>query len=189
MLLETLEDLPPVRVPEGYTLRSFQEGDDAHWERVMQESFQRSADKTRFGAMMRSDPAFRPERVLFICRDGVPVATSSAWHMPQYGERMGHLHYVAVVPSETGRGLGLQISLACLHRMKEEERATAMLLTDDFRIPAIKTYLKLGFRPLMMHEGHRQRWPEVFERIDPGLIHRFAGIISGPLYDPGSPSE
>ena len=42
-----------------------------------------------------------------------------------------------------------------------------MLQTDDFRLPAIRMYLKLGFTPVYEVEGedHRARWSAVFERL------------------------
>jgi mycothiol synthase len=40
------------------------------------------------------------------------------------------------------------------------------LLTDDFRLPAIKTYLRLGFVPFLFEEGMEQRWREVLRRLE-----------------------
>ena len=62
-----------------------------------------------------------------------------------------------MLSSEGGRGLGFHVSLACTHIMAAEGRTSAVLQTDDFRLPAIKSYLRLGFAPLLMHENQRQR--------------------------------
>jgi L-alanine-DL-glutamate epimerase-like enolase superfamily enzyme len=144
MRLNALNALPRVSLPEGYTLRSYRPGDNEAWERIIYESFQ---SRFSFRESMRQDYAFRPERVLLIFHGGQAVSTASAWYRPQFGRHVGYLHMVGVLPSEAGRGLGLQLSQACLHRMRKEGRTAAVLETDDFRIAAIKTYLKLGFVP------------------------------------------
>ncbi len=39
------------------------------------------------------------------------------------------------------------------------------LCTDDWRLPAVKTYLNLGFEPEIIHESHPARWKAVFETL------------------------
>ena len=57
--------------------------------------------------------------------------------------------------------------------MAAEGRTWAVLQTDDFRIPAVKTYLKLGFEPLIVHENQPKRWKDVFSAIGrPELIDK-----------------
>jgi len=183
MLLEGLSDLPPVRLPDGYTIRTYLPGDASAWDVIISQSFRMECEG-RFERDMRTDSPFRPERVFFICRGEEPVATAAAWHRPQYGAEIGYLHMVGVLPSEAGMGLGLQVSLACLHRMKEEGRTACILHTDDYRIPAIKTYLKLGFRPLLIHEDQRQRWRDVLTKIGrPELAAEFAHVLDGPVQE------
>ncbi len=164
MRLPSLDALPPVQLPPAYTARHFRAGDDAAWDRVIDASFGEKAGRT-FSRLMEKDPAFRPERVWFIWYGDEPVATTSAWHKAEWGEGCGYVHYVGVVPAHSGKGLGIQVNLVALHHMVREGRRQAVLETDDFRLPAIKTYLKLGFRPLLVHENQRERWRSVFAQI------------------------
>jgi len=69
------------------------------------------------------------------------------------------------VPAHRGRRLGFWACLAALHRFAEEGREAALLLTDDFRLPAIRTYLRLGFRPVYTYESHMERWGKVFSEL------------------------
>ena len=39
------------------------------------------------------------------------------------------------------------------------------LKTDDFRIPAIKIYYRLGFLPWLFEEGMRERWTIVAKNL------------------------
>ncbi len=186
-----LRKLPPVRLPEGCALRSYRPGDDAHWVRIIAESFGEEADHISFEQRMRTDPAFRPERVFFITKDDDPVATASAYYKPTEDPAAGVLHYVGVLTEHHGRKLGYWVCLAALHRMAAEGRAAAWLSTDDFRAPAIKTYLNLGFLPLLVHENQRERWRRVLAGMGlTELLDAFGEILEGPVRPPPSyPSD
>lgn len=179
MLRPHLNNLPTIELPKGYTLRTFWEGDESAWDRITGEAFEVPEKEGYFERRMCSDEEYRPDRIFFICKDGEPVATASAWYRAQYGEDTGYLHMVAVLASERGKGLGYQASLACLHKMVEEKRTAAVLLTETFRVPAIKAYLRLGFEPHILLEEHKERWRNVFIHINrPELIEKFADIIT-----------
>jgi len=75
------------------------------------------------------------------------------------------LHMVGVAKKHTGKGLGFQVSLAALHQMAKEGSEFAVLQTDDFRLPAIKTYLKLGFKPVIVDENQIERWNAIFKQM------------------------
>jgi len=158
MYRPTLLELPSLEIPDGYTLRSFQAGDESYWEAIIDQSFKYESN---FQKEIISKEQYKPEKVLFICSEGIPVATATAWYQSIWGEHAGYLHMVGALPSHTGKGLGLQVSLAAMHEMRKEGRMTTVLNTDDFRIPAIKTYLKLGYRPLIIHENQGKRWEEI----------------------------
>ena len=64
-----------------------------------------------------------------------------------------------------GNGLGYQVSLAALHRMADEKKQRVILHTDDFRLPAIVIYLRLGFKPEIVHDSHELRWQKIYEAL------------------------
>jgi mycothiol synthase len=180
----TLAGLPPVQLPPGYSLRHWRPGDSAAWDAIYGAAFGNANPAGFFQRSLRVDGPFRPERVFFVCKGGIPVATASAWRSFKYGAAAGYLHYVAVLPSEGGKGLGLAASLAALHKMAEEGRAWAALQTDDHRLAAITQYLKLDFEPLPVAENQRARWRAIFTALaKPELSVRFAKLLDGPLYD------
>jgi len=41
-----------------------------------------------------------------------------------------------------------------------------VLDTDDFRLPAIRTYLGLGFMADVVEADHSNRWPAIFARLN-----------------------
>jgi len=163
-----LDDLPDITLPHGYSLRASREGDGRHWARIVRESFEDgSFDVPRFEREMRGHPAYLPERILFVCGpDGTPCATASAYRGEAFGEDVGYLHMVGVRPTHAGKKLGFAVSLAALHRFRFEGLSAAVLQTDDFRLAAIKTYLRLGFSPSVRHGSHSARWAAVRARLD-----------------------
>jgi mycothiol synthase len=177
----TLDGLPAVIVPAGYALRAMRPEEGPCWTRIVNEAF--GQDKPAFfEKTMRPDLAFRLDRVLFITRNDEPVATASAWHVPKWGEGTGYLHYVATRPDHAGRHVGEVVSIAALHKMVTEGHTSAVLQTDDFRLAAVKVYLRLGFEPVLVDENQRDRWPAVFAQLGrPDLERRFQALLAGPL--------
>ncbi len=97
-------------------------------------------------------------------QDGGVVAVASARHMSAYPDA-GYLHYVAADSSRAGRGLGTVVTAAVLQHFAHEGLDAVVLETDDFRLPAIRTYLKLGFVPEYRHEEDQARWSRIIPLV------------------------
>jgi len=185
MVRAGLGDLPRVELPAGHWLATFRPGWATAWEEIINESFGKPAGHCNFEHLMRADPAFRPGRIFFVLCGEEPVATASAWRHPAKMADAGAVHYVGARIAHQGKRLGYWVSLAALHRIKQEGLDRAWLLTDDYRVPAIKTYLRLGFGPLLAHENQRRRWAEIFEVLGrPELRERFRSALEGPVWEP-----
>jgi mycothiol synthase len=65
---------------------------------------------------------------------------------------------VGVVPSARGLGLAYILSRQILAYWQPRVAGDVLILTDDWRVPAIATYLRLGFRPEIVHPNHIERW-------------------------------
>jgi len=88
------------------------------------------------------------------------VATATVRLDPAFPDS-GYLHWVGVLPEHRGKRLGEWVSLAVLHEFTRLGLTDAVLNTDDFRLPAIKTYYRLGFVPEMSHPSHEERWAKI----------------------------
>ena len=176
----SLDDVPPVEMPAGYAVRAFRPGDEDGWNAVMDVAFDRRPGQSDFAREMAADPAYRPERVQLIADEsGRVVATASCWQQARFGQDSMTLHWVGVHPGHRGRRLGWWVSLAALHHGIGEGFARAWLLTDDFRVAALRTYLRMGFTPVLAHDSHAPRWREILERL--AWPERFADLLEGPL--------
>jgi mycothiol synthase len=167
MLRQSLESLQPVQLPPGYSLRTSTDSDGVHWARIVRESFGDGGyDEASFVRIMKTDPAYRPERIFFVCDPaGEPCATASAYRNDRFDCATGCVHFVGTCPGHAGKRLGYAVTLAVLHQFRAEDLARAVLLTDDFRLAAIKTYLNLGFVPLIVHENQPPRWDDVYRQL------------------------
>lgn len=97
--------------------------------------------------------------------NGAVVAVASARHLPDHYPGAGYLHYVGADAAKAGRGLGGLVTLAVLKHFRDEGLEAVVLETDDFRLPAIRTYLKIGFVPEYRHEQDQVRWSKIFPLV------------------------
>lgn len=162
MMRSNLDDLPDLVVPEGYALRTYQPGDEAAWCAIMDTGIGSGWTVEECRAQLTGQDLFLPEGCFFITWNDEPVASACVWPTALYGPTSAQVHMVCAKPSHRGKGLGYLVTLALLHYMRDHEYASTYLGTDDFRIPAINAYLKLGFEPSYLDDSHRARWAEIF---------------------------
>jgi mycothiol synthase len=151
---------PAVVLAPGYRLRAYEPGDDEGWFRLMRLAFGEEWDGERLAPWLAR---ILPDGWLFVVDgDGEPAVTAMACHNPAplhpFG---GELGWVAGDPAHAGRGLGLAVCAAVTARFLSASYRRIYLKTDDARLPAIRTYLKLGFVPFLFAEGMEDRWAAV----------------------------
>lgn len=164
MLRPSLEGLPmPPLLPDGYQLRTFLDGDESSAAETLMASFE---DANLNADWVLKELGHHPDiwAMFVVLHGGKVVATASSKRLPDLPSR-GYVHYVGTHPDHGGKALGLAVTLATLHEFVRHGCTEAILDTDDFRIPAIKTYLRLGFEPLLNDETHAERWAKVRENL------------------------
>ena len=154
--------LPPLVLPDGFELFCHKEncGMEKIWEDIIEDAFEH-----RFTFdFLKNAGDYKPEHVFYLSHNGKAIATASAVEHQNYpGE--GWFRMVGVRSDARGMGAGKTIALATLYELCNRGYTSALLSTDDHRIPAISLYLSLGFRPLYTHESHEDRWENVFKTI------------------------
>lgn len=177
MLRPHLNHLPEIDMPHGFLLRTWQDGDEVAWGAIMdsQGGIHTSGGwlvhRVREKLVDRDE--FTPSGCFLVCDmktpRQVPVASATMWRAaPATHPTRGYLHMVGALPAYRGRGLGRAVSLAVLKAMASRGDTDAMLETDDARIPAIRSYLALGFTPVYAPDDdqgldHRHRWSAVLQ--------------------------
>lgn len=161
-----LENLPPIIVPEGCGLRTYREGDEEAWGKIMDTGVgnEWTARKVRENLVER--PQFAPDGLFFATIDDKPVGSACAWKSSPEEKRMGTVHMVCVLPETRGKRLGHLVTLAVLHYFRDHGFKESVLTTDDFRVPAIKTYLSLGFEPFLRDLTQVYRWSQILSRFN-----------------------
>ncbi len=152
-----LADLPPLTLPDGYTVRTAQPDDGGAIAAILGEAFpDMEWTAERVGQCLLRDESVAT--VFVIEHDNVPVATASARLLPDLHPGSGYVHWVGTSTAHRGKLLGYFVSLAVLYEFVRLGCRDAVLETDDFRVPAIKIYRRLGFVPEYRHATHATRW-------------------------------
>jgi len=173
-----LNDPPAWTVPGGYALRTYGAADRGAHVRLMRSAgFADWTEAALDGALERCLPSG-----LFLIvqsADGPPVATAMALHNPcEHHPSGGELGWVAADPEHRGKGLGYCVCAAATARFLDAGYGDLYLRTDDFRLPAIKTYLNLGWVPFLFAPNMQDRWRTVCRQL--GLDFHGLRCVTAP---------
>jgi GNAT superfamily N-acetyltransferase len=159
-----LEDLPVLAVPAGCTVRAYQPGDLLALCTVLTRAFGDTSDEEHVRRKLID--AGDVEEIYVVAEGDRLLATASARVMPIY-PGSGYLHWVAADPDVHGKGLGTLISVRVLQHFRERGLRDAVLETNDFRLPAIRAYMRLGFIPEYQYDDpdERMRWARVLPQL------------------------
>lgn len=156
----------PAPLPGEYSLRTYRAGDGKGYVRLMRDAgFDAWSEKELTAVLGKSLPG----GIFFVehARSKTIVATAAALHNPTDEHPFGgELGWVAVDPEHRGKGLGYAPCAAATKKFIDCGYKDVRLLTDDFRLPAIKIYLKLGWEPCYFRPDISYRWSEVYEIIN-----------------------
>ena len=160
-----LDNLPELVPPEGFTLRSVTANELPELACLLAASFPEliwTPQKTH--ESLFADLTVKETIVVVEEATGVFAATASARLLPERFPSAGYLHWVGAHQSFRGKGLGRLVTLAVLHKFQELGCTTAVLETQDYRLPALQTYFKLGFEPEHYDDTHAARWQTVLSQ-------------------------
>lgn len=73
--------------------------------------------------------------------------------------------WIAAHPRHKGQRLGRAVTTAAVARLVESGATSIYLQTDDHRLPAIKTYLSIGFVPHLYQPDMPERWRRISQAL------------------------
>lgn len=84
------------------------------------------------------------------------------------GKQKGYIHMVACRPEYRGMGLGNVLNNIALKFLYDAGCNNAYLTTDDFRLPAIKSYITAGLLPVLYNDADEMesRWLNVLSELN-----------------------
>jgi len=151
---------------KGYEIRLYKAGDERRFFKIMSLSGWEGWDQAVLAPWLAK---IIPDGWFMVIDQpsGQIVSTAMALHnykgtYPFWGE----LGWLASDPAYSGQELGLVASAAVINRLIDAGYRNIQLFTEDFRLPAIKTYLKLGFVPSIYAEGMIERWKELCQSLN-----------------------
>ena len=132
----------------GVGLRTFRSGDEDAWIDLLNTGDFGYWDRNRLDAMLEGERALLPrDGVFFATRDGRPVGCACVFLHQDTDTVVPELGWVVVHPAHRAHGLGSLVCRAALCFIRELGHQYVYLKTEDFRVPAIHMYLRLGFEP------------------------------------------
>lgn len=179
-----LDNVPEFALPDGFSLRWYQPGDEAHWPRihlvadryneitpelfrkqfgVAQERGLQSTSASEGRSGMNSALRDLGERQCYLLAStGNAIGTGTAWFTDDFeGCRWGRVRWMAIMPEFQGTWAGKTLMTAICRRLRELDHDRACLSTSTARHAAIGLYLKFGFEPLIRSEEEAALWREL----------------------------
>jgi len=155
-----LDDLPAYpSLPDGFVLRRYQAGDRPALAPLLTSAFEELWSEDLVEERLASAPDV--EAIYVVALSSRLVATAAARVMPDLYPGAGYVHWVGVDPVYQGRGLGALVTLRVLEHFRAAGLESAVLETHSFRIPAQRTYLRMGFIPEPRDLEEQLRWARV----------------------------
>ncbi len=153
--------LPELVIPAGFRLRCIEDAEIARYSALRVSVGFSSWDLQQLLSFRNK---VLPEGLLLIEEEASGLFAASATAettdiatMPE----LGVIGWVMTHPDFQGRHLGRAVSVAVMYRLYAAGYRSFSLLTDDFRIAALKTYLALGWKPWLYEQDMEERWIKI----------------------------
>ncbi len=142
-----------VAVPEGFSVRLYQKGDEKSWAQIQTDVLEfNSADDALacFNHYLEHEDELK-KRQLYVIEEksGKPVATATAWYSDLNGKPIGVVHALSCLQDYQSLGLGkvaASYMMKCFYQVMPGKEV--WLDTQTWSYKALGLYLDLGFIPM-----------------------------------------
>ena len=160
-----------IKFPDGYYMRSYNnKSDGENWCKCCNGGgFDIEAtDSGIFENKMLGDKYINPDNIFFLIAPNGDIAGTITYRYTENDENTGIIHMVAIEKSYQGKGLAYPMNLYAVQKALDDGKKKIILTTDDWRIPAIKAYLRAGFCPVIKpgDKDMENRWSEVMKKTE-----------------------
>ena len=161
----------------GYELKEYELGENYI---LRQFDFSSAADNHQFNELMKKNQMgacpldYWRNPILpggFFVIEFIPkkmvIASCFASHQPSANHPFaGNLGWLAVDSEHRGQMIGNFLVNEVVKRLLSSGYDRIYLGTHDFRLPAIKLYLKQGWMPFIYNESMLERWENIYENLN-----------------------
>ena len=137
-------------LPDGYAFHLFGEGDEAHWARLETSVLEFPTEQAALDYFVRDYmpylDALKQRCVFVVNREGLPVATATAWFAESILGYQASLQWVSVEPASQGKGLGRAATAKAMSLFPQlEPNQDVYLHTQTWSHIAVRLYRSIGF--------------------------------------------
>jgi GNAT superfamily N-acetyltransferase len=159
-----LKDIRIPKLENGYLEGESGEEMVPTWALLMNQVFGSSVDDPP----LVKDDRFSHDRVVIVLKDDIAVGLCIGWYEPTLWPNSGQIFFTVVHEEHRRRKIGEFVVAKMLERFFQEGFHNAILSTENYRIPAMCLYHKLGFIPLMTGEvdDEEERWQQAVTRAN-----------------------
>lgn len=140
----------PISLPEGYSFKMYEVGDEKHWAKL-------EYGIGDFSSVEEAEMYFKTnycnqtdelkKRCIFVvdaCGNG--VGSCIAWHDLKGNDTVASLHWLVVSPEHQGKYIGLALCQKVMDIFNERGETPVYIHTQPWSYKAILLYIKLGFK-------------------------------------------
>ncbi len=156
---------PAPRLPAGYALRTYRPGDEPRFYQVMALAGWPGWDDAKLRPWLARIP---PESWFMAVHEASDEIVATAMGLHDHSDEHpfgGELGWVAGDPAHAGQGLGMAVCAAVTARLLQMGYRNVHLYTEQWRLAALKQYLKLGYVPFLYSSEMRERWRVICEQL------------------------
>lgn len=152
--------VPEYDLPADYRIRTLKPGEEHLFCRACIGSFTENENVENYDRMMKVGVSIENVFIIeYTGSENLPDIAGTA--TAQYVEGKPYLHYVAVRPEHRGKRLIYPVCAAVLRRHTELGAQGCTLLTGDMRYPAVASYLRLGYLPVIRTPDEVETWDKL----------------------------
>ena len=140
----------PALLPEGYSFKMYDEGDEKYWAKL-------EYGIGDFSSVEEAETYFRTNycnqidelknRCVFVVDTcGDVIGSCIAWHDLKGNDTVASLHWLVVSPEHQGNHIGLALCQKVLDIFSEYDETPIYIHTQPWSYKAILLYIKLGFK-------------------------------------------
>ena len=161
------KEVKPVNLPDGFSVRRFNGTDldiDLWIDITKNGLLPDDATHEHYIDKMINHLDLDINNILIIENNGVGVATITPI---VHQNKLGYIHMVACIPAFRGLGIGNELMNIAMTFLFDAGCENVYLTTDDFRLPAIKSYITADFFPVLYDEPleMEKRWIKIMNEL------------------------